>query len=101
MTSGFAVNAGPTITSPTEAKPVDVPHNGEGTVSITGTGFVSGLTASLSNSAEFELVGGVAFTNSTTVSIKVKSTGGNGKKTSFTLTNPDGGAVTCTNCVYD
>jgi hypothetical protein len=55
----------------------------------------------LSNSGEFALVGGVTFTNSASVSITVKSTGGNGKKTSFTLTNPDGGSVTCTNCVHD
>ncbi|MFI5039216.1 MAG: IPT/TIG domain-containing protein [Solirubrobacterales bacterium] len=99
--NAFTVNTGMTITSPTEAKPVEVPHNGEASVPIAGTGFVNGLTASLSNSGEFALVGGVTFTNSTSVSIKVKSTGGNGKKTSFTLTNPDGGSATCTNCVHD
>jgi hypothetical protein len=101
LNNGFTVNAGPTVSSPSEASPAEVPHNGQKEVPISGTGFVSGLTASLSNSSEFALVGGVTFTNSTSVSITVKSTGGNGKKTSFTLTNPDGGSVTCTNCVHD
>jgi hypothetical protein len=101
LAAAFTVNVGPTISSPSEAKPVEVAHGGEVTVPVTGTNFISGLTASLSNSAEFALVGGVTFNSGTSVSITVKSTGGNGKKTGFTLTNPDGGSATCTNCVHD
>jgi Quinohemoprotein amine dehydrogenase, alpha subunit domain III/IPT/TIG domain len=101
LASAFTVNAGPTVSKPSEASPAEVPHGGEAAVSITGEHFVSGLTASLSNSSEFELVGGVTFNSSTSLTIHVKSTGGKAKKTSFTLTNPDAGSVTCTNCIHD
>jgi hypothetical protein len=98
LASGFTVNAGPTVSSPSSGTPAHVPHNGEAPVSITGTNFVSGLAVTFSGS-EFSLVGGITFNSSSSLTIKVKESGGSERKSDLTVTNPDGGSVTCSQCI--
>jgi hypothetical protein len=74
----FTVNAGPTVCSPSTGSPFHVEHRKEALMSITGTGFVSGVAAGLS-SLEFELVGELTLNSNTSLSAKVKSSGGANK----------------------
>ena len=98
ITSGLTINLGPTITSPTEAAPGHTGHNLEANINITGTNFVSPPTISFSN-VEFSLVGELKFNSSTSLTAKVKESGGNSAKSNITVTNPDGGSATCVNCL--
>jgi hypothetical protein len=93
------VASSPTISSPSKGSPAVIEHSKEATVSITGANFASGVTALLADSADFKLEGGVTFNSSTSLTIHVKSIGGAKKKSNLTLTNPDGGSVTCTECL--
>jgi hypothetical protein len=91
LTSGFTVNAGPTITSPTKASPINPGHNGEATFTMTGTNFVNGLTVTGNGTAEVQAF---KWLTSTTISVTVKGHGENKGLGSFTVTNPDAGSVT-------
>jgi urease gamma subunit len=98
LASAFTVNAGPTITSPTEAAPAKTGHNGEVSVTITGSNFVATPTITLSN-IEFSVVGEVKFNSATSLTVKIKESGGSSAKSDLTVTNPDGGSVTCVKCI--
>ena len=99
LNNAFTVNAGPTITSPTKAAPITTGHGGEAkNAPITGTGFAATPTISLSN-VEFSTVGEVKFNSSTSLTVSISESGGNNKKSNLTVTNPDGGSVTCVECV--
>jgi hypothetical protein len=91
LASGFTVNAGPTITSPTKASPINPGHNGETTFTMTGTSFVNGLTVTGNGTAEVQAF---KWLTSTTISVTVKGKGENKGTGSFTVTNPDGGSAT-------
>ena len=90
----MAVNPAPTISLPTAGSPVTSVHNGTVSYTITGTGFVSGLTVTGNGSATAVTVTSVT---STTITGTVTGSGGNGASGSFTVTNPDGGTVTSAN----
>ena len=81
----------PTITFPTAASPVDPGHNGTTTFTLTGTGFVNGVTVTGNGSAK---VNSFTYLSSSQITVTVKGSGGNGATGSFTVTNPDGGNVT-------
>jgi hypothetical protein len=74
-TGVFTVNAGPTVNSPTSSSPCNPVHNGTADCSITGTGFVSGVTVTISNNGS---VNSVTFNSSTSLTITVTGSGGNG-----------------------
>jgi hypothetical protein len=91
LASGFTVNAGPTITSPTSSVgKVKIARSSPGEFKVLGSGFVSGMTVSIS--------GGFTVTSTTFVNsgeLKVKVTAGNfGQRGDYdlTVTNPDGGS---------
>ncbi len=92
IASGFTVNAAPSISSPTSSfgSRVKITHNTSGEFKVLGSGFVSGMTVSIS--------GGFAVNSTTFVNsgeVKVKVTAGNGSqvgKYNLTVTNPDGGS---------
>jgi IPT/TIG domain len=98
LTNAFTVNAGPTVSSPTKASPAKTGHNSKASVSIVGTNFVTAPTITLSNS-EFSVVGEVKFNSSTSLTVEIKESGSNNVKSDLTVTNPDGGSVTCVECV--
>ena len=98
-TTAAAPVVNPTVSSPTTASPVVVPKGTSGTsVVVTGTGFLSGLTATVTTSNGFSITA-VAVNSSTQVTLTVTAPTGNGKLDSFRLTNTDGGTVTCTSCL--
>jgi hypothetical protein len=94
LANGFTVNAAPTITSPFNSfgSRAKITHNTPGEFEVVGSGFVSGLTVSIS--------GGFSNISTTFVNsshLKVKATAGNGSQTGrydLTVTNPDGGSAT-------
>jgi hypothetical protein len=91
LESGFTVNAGPTITTPTAASPINPGHNGTTTFTLTGSNFVAGLTVTGNGTAEV-----TSFTreSSTAIKVTVSGKGENKGLGSFTVTNPDGGKAT-------
>ena len=93
-TGVLTIDAGPTVTSPTSASPCNPGHNGTANCSITGTGFVSGVTVTISAHGS---VNSVTFNSSTSLTINVTGSGGSGQTGNLTVTNPDGGSVTVTN----
>ncbi len=93
-TGVFAVNTGPTITSPSLASPENPGHNGTATFTMTGTNFASSVTVTGNGSATVDTF---TWVNSTTITVKVTGGGGNGALGSFTVTNPDGGSFTSAN----
>jgi hypothetical protein len=96
---GSSTLSGVTITSPTSSSAV-LTRNTTLNVVVSGTGFVSGVGAALSAPGPdgFSLVS-VTYNSATQVTLRVSTPAGNGKTSSFTLTNPDGGSATCTNCL--
>jgi hypothetical protein len=91
LSSGFTVNPGPTITSPTLASPVNPGHNGTTTFTMTGTNFVSGLVVTSNGTAE---VTSFTWVSSTSIKVTVTGKGENKGSGSFTVTNPDAGQAT-------
>jgi hypothetical protein len=94
-TGCFTVTAAPTIssTSPSGA----LPHDGAvTTVTVNGTGFVSGFAATTSGPSY--VVTGTTFVSSTQVTVDVKNTNtNNGTDTkNLIITNLDGGSATAT-----
>jgi hypothetical protein len=87
----FNVNAAPTISSPTAASPCNPGHNGTADCTISGTGFESGATATISDNGN---VNSVTFNSATQLTINVTGNGGQRKPGDITVTNPDGGSVT-------
>jgi hypothetical protein len=84
----------PTITSPTVASPINPGHNGTGTFTITGTGFEVGVSVVGNGSVT---VNSFTRNSSTSITVNVTGSGGNGANGSFTVTNPDGTSVTSPN----
>jgi hypothetical protein len=91
LSSGFTVNPGPTITSPTLASPVNPGHNGTTTFTMTGTNFVSGLVVTGNGTAE---VSSFTWVSSTSIKVTVTGKGENKGPGSFTVINPDAGQAT-------
>jgi hypothetical protein len=93
LANGFTVNAGPTITSPSAASTAKVNKGTTTTVTVTGTGFVNGVTATITG----EFTGGsVNWISSTQIAVTVSAPQGNKLKGSITVTNSDGGTFTAT-----
>jgi hypothetical protein len=95
LANGFTVNAGPKISTPTSSfqSRVKIAH---GTASsefkVTGSGFVSGATVSISGGFTVNLT---TFVNSGELKVKVQAEGASGKgRYDVTVTNPDGGSDT-------
>lgn len=90
----------PTVTSPTAAAPVVTAHNATNvSVTVTGTGFKSGLTAVRVAVDSVFTINSVTYVSSTQVTLNVSVSGGANKKDGFSLTNPDGGTVSCSGCL--
>jgi trimeric autotransporter adhesin len=89
----FTVNTGPTVTS---VSPSSVAHSSTQNVTVNGTNFASGATVSFSGGVT---VNSVTFVDSSHLTVNV-TTGGNSQKGTYnvTVTNPDAGTGTCTNC---
>ncbi len=99
LASAFTVNTGPNITSPTSSpsKRVKITHGTSGEFNILGSGFVSGMTVSISGGFT---VNSTTFVSSGEVKVKVTALGsGNQGKYDLTVTNPDGGSDTSENSV--
>lgn len=93
------VNPTPTITSPTTANPQLVPNKANGvSVIVTGTGFQSGATVTLTGNGGFALK---SFTvdSATQITITVDAPSAANKLNNIVVTNPDGGTFTCTGCL--
>ena len=91
LTNAFSVGAGPTISSVSPAT------LGQGvssrTVTITGTGFVSGATVAISGTGL--TLGSVSFVNATTLTVPVTvAAGATLTARDVTVANPDAGAAT-------
>ncbi|HWG08805.1 MAG TPA: IPT/TIG domain-containing protein [Solirubrobacteraceae bacterium] len=91
LVSGFTVNAGPTISTPTKASPINPGHNGTASFTMTGGNFISGLTVTGNGTA---IVKKFTRLGATSISVEVEGKGENGGPGSFTVTNPDGGSAT-------
>jgi hypothetical protein len=95
VTQGFTltVNAQshPTIGTPTNASPASVKKNGNRSFNVTGTGFVAGLTVTVSSGGMTNV--NVTFNNSSSITIAGLTPNTTGTY-SFTITNPDSGTVT-------
>jgi hypothetical protein len=86
----FTVNAGPTISS---VSPSSITWKTNTTVTINGTNFLTGVTVS----APGATLGTVTRVSSTQITAVVNY--GSKGTYSITVTNPDGGTTTCTNCI--
>jgi hypothetical protein len=99
IASGFTVNAAPSITSPTSSfgSRVKITHSTSGEFKVLGSGFVSGMTVSISGGFT---VNSTTFVNSGELKVKVTA-GTNGQRGDYdlTVTNPDGGSDTSENSV--
>jgi len=83
------VQSAPTITLPSFTHPEDVVDGTSATFNITGTGFVTGATVTISGGFT---VNSVTFNSATSLAVNVTATA---KGTyNLTVTNPDGGAAT-------
>ncbi|HEY5112460.1 MAG TPA: IPT/TIG domain-containing protein [Acidimicrobiales bacterium] len=95
---GFVKDAGALIVSPnptvTGAPYYVAPSTTNGQITVTGTGFEAGMTATSSNAAYTVSV--VGFSSSTSAQLLVTTTAADvsGTSTTVTLTNPDGGTAT-------
>jgi len=90
----FMVNAGPTITFPTASSQEVVTHNATATFTITGTGFQSGTTVTVSGGFT---INSVTYVDASHISVNVTALGGGFKGTyDLTVTNLDGGSRTST-----
>ncbi len=84
----------PTISTPTNASPATVKKNGTRSFDVTGTGFVSGLTVTVSSNGGVPGMTNVNVTFLSSGSITVTGLTPNSTGSySFTITNPDGGTV--------
>ena len=87
---GFSVNPGPTVTGtyyiPTFSTNVEV--------TVTGTGFEAGMSATSSNSAYTVSVAAVSSATSVTLLVSTTSAATSGTNSSIVLTNPDSSTVT-------
>ena len=92
----LTIATGPTVTS---GNPSAGSNNGSVTVTITGTGFVSGATASLQRSGQSDIVGtSVQFVNATTLKATFDLTLASPGAWDISVTNPDFGTGVCTGC---
>jgi len=94
LASAFTVNAGPKISTPTSSftNRVKITHGNSGEFKVTGSGFVSGATVSISGGFTINLT---TFVNSGELKVKVQAEGASQKgKYDVTVTNPDGGSDT-------
>ena len=91
IAGGFTVNAAPSISSPTSSfgSRVRITHSTSGEFKVLGSGFVSGMTVSISGGFT---VNSMTFVNSGELKVKVTA-GNNGQRGAYdlTVTNPDGG----------
>lgn len=93
-----AVN--PSVSSPTTASPVLVTKGTTANVTVIGTGFANGISASrVAGGDSAFTINSVAFVSSTQVTINVTVANANNKVDGFRLSNPDGGSVTCASCL--
>ncbi|HTR71275.1 MAG TPA: prepilin-type N-terminal cleavage/methylation domain-containing protein [Mycobacteriales bacterium] len=93
-TQTITVNANPAITS---ISPASVLPSAATTFTLTGTGFQSGATYTISEAGTSIGSGTVGYTSSTSVTVAGTTLSGTGSKSfSVTLTNPDGGTTTAT-----
>ena len=92
----FAVNAAPTITAPLapDSLAAGATH---WHISVTGTGFQSGLTASLGSGVTVHDTGVSPTGLGLSLDISVSNGAAPGPR-NLTVTNPDGGVVTCVAC---
>jgi ribosomal 50S subunit-recycling heat shock protein len=99
IAGGFTVNAAPSITSPTSSfgSRVRITHNTPGEFKVLGSGFVSGMTVSISGGFT---INSTTFVNSGELKVKVTA-GNNGQRGVYdlTVTNPDGGSDTSENSI--
>jgi IPT/TIG domain/Quinohemoprotein amine dehydrogenase, alpha subunit domain III len=94
LVSAFTVNAGPSISTPTSSfqSRVKITHGASGEFKVTGSGFVSGATVSISGGFTLN---STTFVNSGELKVKVQAEGASQKgKYGITVTNPDGGSDT-------
>ena len=93
----LTIDAHPTLTS---ASPPDVAVSAAGTVTFSGTNFESGaVTVKFTGPGTTVKASAVSVLNSTTVTAKVTVPAGSALGTyTVTVTNPDGGAATCSTC---
>ena len=94
----LTVNPIPTITSPTNGSPRVVTIKTNANVTITGTGFQNGATVSLTGNGGFDLKS-TTVNSASQITINVDAPSASGKFNNIVVTNPDGGSVTCTNCL--
>jgi hypothetical protein len=95
-TNCFTVNAAPTL-NPGSPAAQTITRGSTATYSITGTGFVTGFTAT-TNDGNY-VVTSITRTSSTSISVTVRNDyANNGTHTAdLIITNPDGGSVTASN----
>jgi prepilin-type N-terminal cleavage/methylation domain-containing protein len=86
----------PTITGPTSADPY-IGHTGTQTITVTGTNFQNGVTATASPPFT---VTNVTYVDPDHVTVTLTDSGGGGTA-DLTITNPDKGAVTSPNSLVD
>lgn len=99
-TNCFTVTPAPTVASVT---PTTLARNGAQTaVSVTGTGFVTGFTPTISGSSNYQVISS-SFTSATTITVTIKNnnTGNGADKADLTITNPDGGAGTLSQAIQN
>jgi urease gamma subunit len=92
LAGGFSVSAGPKINTPTSSQfsRVKITHGTSGEFKVTGSGFASGATVSISGGFT---VNSTTFVNSGELKVKVLAEGASQKgRYDLTVTNPDGGA---------
>ena len=92
LTGGFTVNAGPTVAS---LSPSSRAQNTTSTITVSGTGFVSGAVVSFSGTGI--TINSTTVTNSTTITLNVTvASGAATGARNVTVTNSDGGVGTLT-----
>jgi hypothetical protein len=94
LAGAFTVNGGPKISTPTSSfsSRVKISHGSSGEFKVTGSGFVSGATVSISGGFTVSLT---TFVNSGELKVKVQAEGASQKgRYDVTVTNPDGGSDT-------
>ncbi|MHB8512331.1 MAG: beta strand repeat-containing protein [Actinomycetota bacterium] len=95
-TGCFTVSAAPGVSSST---PNAVSNSSPVTVTITGSGFVSGATASLQQSGQSDIPGtSIVFNSATSLKATFDVTGASPAVWALRVTNPDGGSSVCAGC---
>jgi hypothetical protein len=90
-TACFTVNAAPTITSPSSASTFSLKHGDTGTLTITGSGFASGINVVVDSHFT---VNSVTVTDSSHLSVSITAVVNNKGTSDLTVTNTDGGTAT-------